>query len=62
VNRWGICYVLIAIGDVDNKCEPADLETVRSIAAERLPFTVTAIDGDAADAVTVTLLRNAGAL
>jgi hypothetical protein len=54
--------VLIAIGDAENKCEPADLETVRSIVSERVPFKVTAIDGTAADAVTVTLLRNAGVL
>jgi len=62
MNRWGTCYVLVAVGDVDNKCEPEDLETVRSIMAERLPFVVTAIDGKTADALTVTLLQHAGAL
>lgn len=57
MRRYGIGYVIIALGSPDERCTLDDLEVVQEVVEARTLFKATVLDGDTADAVTATLLQ-----
>lgn len=64
MSRWGIRYLVIALGDLRDKATDEDVEGFEKMVQDRLGpmFTITSLSERASDRLTITLLQERGAL
>lgn len=60
--KWGIRYLIVALGDRDDPAEQADVDVTLEYMTAAIPFKVTALSPRVCDQLTVALLRDMGAM